>query len=364
MDKAQTHQRAQPGTTEGDWWRFSMYEIRDGCIRPTEDAKLEWYDPWPEFQGTRKQTIGQGPDGAQPSYQSLSKLWHELEYVPGHKRYPDCLTKKSQDAILAWCQQYGLLGVLLSRWEAINLAPHRSESGIWYQTRYARGFGQVVQRNEAEGDLEDRPANVLIHELNSLEVKDEPPSRTWGRFFPSVEIGELNTFFYPQPYTDEFCHLYGERLIDFCNAAKLLAGARLHLSGKQISIEGEAKLAREQALDTINLLRRPVSSVLDFDKRSGEAPPRSSFAARELRGHVRTGSGLWQANGAVRLLRYALRIQCSSSKILLKDLPVAGAEAASAVPDQGGQGFSRAGPKSSADRRCAPSAPYDSERLA
>jgi len=274
MDNAQTHYWPRQGTTEGDWWRFSSYEIRDGCIRPSEGAKLEWYDPWPAFQGTRKQTIGQAPQGAQPSYQSLSKLVHQLEYLPGHKRYPDCLTKKSQDAILEWCQQYGLLGVLLSRWEAINLSPHCSERGMWFQSRYFRTFGQVVQRIDAEGDLQDRSANVLIHELNSLEVTEEPPSKTWGCFFPSVEIGERNTFFYPQPYTEEFCYLYGERLIDFCNAAKLLAGAMWHLSGKQGPIEGDAQLARTQALDVINLLRRPVSSVLDFDKRGLVKPRR------------------------------------------------------------------------------------------
>ena len=47
------------GATQGEWWRHSLYEIRDGCIRPAEGADLEWYDPWPDFQRTRAQTVGQ-----------------------------------------------------------------------------------------------------------------------------------------------------------------------------------------------------------------------------------------------------------------------------------------------------------------
>src|ERR1700738_3127979 len=96
--------------TKGDWWRFSLYEIRDGCIRPAVGAKLEWYDPWPDFQGTHAQTVGQAPAATQPAYQDLMKLVHHLEFRPGPRRYPGCLTQRSLDSILEWCQQYGLLG--------------------------------------------------------------------------------------------------------------------------------------------------------------------------------------------------------------------------------------------------------------
>jgi hypothetical protein len=261
MDNAQT---PRPGATEGEWWRFNLYEIQDGCIRPAQGAKLEWYDPWPDFQSTRRQTIGQAPDAAQPGYQSLMKLVHELEYLPGQKRYPDCLTQKSQALILEWCQQHGLLGVLLSRWEAIHLAPQHDATDHGIQQSYYRGFGQVVHVHKTTGDVKDRTATVLIHGLNDLTLVEESPSKTWSRFFPGVELWRRNTFSYPQPYTDDFCQLYGERLIDFCNAAKLLVGAILHLGPKQTTIKGDPTLAREQAIDAINLLRRPIASVLDF----------------------------------------------------------------------------------------------------
>ena len=264
LDDAQTHP-PRPGATEGDWWRFSSYEIRDGCICPAAGAQLIWYDPWPEFQGTRTQTVGQAPGAAQPTYQSLMKLVHQLEYRPGHTRYPDCLAEPSQALILNWCRQHGLLGVLLSCWEAITLAPHQEGHNRWVQRQYFRGFGQVIQMHEISGDVEERKASVLLHRLNDLVLAEEPPRKTWRRFFPTVEDSQHDSFPYPAPYSDDFCRLYGERLIDFCNAAKLLVGAMLHLGRKPPEIDGNQQLAREQALDAINILRRSVSSVLDFE---------------------------------------------------------------------------------------------------
>jgi hypothetical protein len=250
-----------------------LYEIRDGCIRPAEGAKLGWYDPWPDFQRTRAQTIGQAPAAAQPGYQSLLKLVHQLEYLPGQKHSPDRLTQKSRALILEWCQQHGLLGVLLSRWEAIRLAPQHGDADRWMQRSYFRGFGQVIQVQRTKGDVRDQTANVLIRGLNDLTLEEESPSQTWSRFFPSVEFSKRDTFAYPQPYTVEFCQLYGEPLFDFCKAAKLLVGAISHLGRKQPKIEGDPKLAREQALDAINLLRRPIASVLDFEE-NGSVNPR------------------------------------------------------------------------------------------
>jgi hypothetical protein len=258
----------QPGQplshTEGEWWRISLYEIRDGCIRPAKGAKLDWYDPWPDFGRTRAQTVGQWPAGVQPGYQSLMKLVHQLEYLPGHTRYPNCLSGKSQALILEWCQQHGLLGVLLSRWESIRLAPQRAGAGSWIQRTYSRGFGQVIRAQESKGDLVDSPANVLIHALDDLTLTDESPRKTWSRFFPGIESSKRETYAYPPPYTAEFCQLYGEPLSDFCNAAKFLVGAISHAGTKQLEIRGDLKLARKQALDAINLLRRPIDDVLDL----------------------------------------------------------------------------------------------------
>jgi hypothetical protein len=260
------HDKARAMGTVGGWWRFSLYEIRDGCILPAPGAKLEWYDPWPEFHSTRAQTVGQLPAGIQPAYQSLMKLVHHLEYLPGHPPHPDHLSQQSQASILEWCQQYGLLGVLLSRWQAVRVAPQHKRADQWVQRSYFRGFGQTIESQEVTGDVSDRQASVLLHGLNNLTVIEESPGKTWSRFFRDVEFSKRDTFPYPQPYSMDFCQLYGEPVVDFCNAAKLLVGAISLLAGNTPVVNGEPKLAAAQALHTINLLRRSVTSVLDFDK--------------------------------------------------------------------------------------------------
>ena len=266
LDTAQTKRRPRLRATEGEWWRFSLYEIRDGCIRPAKGANLEWYDPWPDFGHTRSQTVGQAPAGAQPGYQSLLKLVHQLEYLPQQARYPDCLTQNSQTLILEWCRQHGPLGVLLSRWESISVAPQQDTRGRWEQWRYSRGFGQVPAVQITRGDVEEATASVLIHTLDDLTFVEEPPRKTWSRFFPGIESLKRDTFPYPRPYTLEFCHLYGEPLMDFCKAAKLLVGAISHLGRTQLPIKGDPNLACKQALDTINVLRRGIASVADFEE--------------------------------------------------------------------------------------------------
>src|SRR5579871_1394668 len=251
-----------PRATEGGWWRFSMYEIRGSYICPKEGSKLEWYDAWPEFEGTRAETIGQAPFATQPDYQSLLELAEGLQYGPGLRRYPHCVTQQSQQSILDWCRRHGLLGILLSRWETLYLAP-QLVSDRWVQQSYFRGFGQAIEIRENTGDVEDRKARVLLRGLDDPALIEESPSKTWSKFFPSVAISASETFPYPAPYTDEFAHLYCERLSDFCNAAQLLAGAVLHLGHKHPKTEGDPTLAQQQAVEVINLLRRPIFSVLD-----------------------------------------------------------------------------------------------------
>ena len=108
-----------------------------------------------------------------------------------------------------------------------------------------------------------------MRRLNDLELNIEPPGKTWGRFFPSVRILERDTYRYPLPYSDDFCHLYAERLNHFCDAIRLLANAMRQL-GDSPPKTPDPKLARRQAVQTLNILRRPVDSVLAF-KKDGKA---------------------------------------------------------------------------------------------
>jgi hypothetical protein len=176
-------------------------------------------------------------------------------------RYPECVSEESQTLIIEWCQQHGPLGVLLSRWEAIRLAEVRNPSGEASQTLFSRGFGREVQSNTLSGDGLDLKPRVFMRDWNDLKLNEEPPRRTWARFFPGTPTRGRDRFQYPRPYTNKFCRLYGEPLSDFCRAAVLLTNAILLLGQKR----KPDSLAYSQVLYSLNVLRKPIDSLLDFD---------------------------------------------------------------------------------------------------
>jgi hypothetical protein len=193
-----------------------------------------------------------------PPYQSLLRLAPELK--PQAPRYPARIPPAAQEAIVEWCQKYGPLGVLLSQWEAMSLAPQAAEGGLFTSTRYVRAFGQQIYYFQSSGDVGGRKPKVLLHALNDVDLVEEAPDKTWSKFFPRVEWAKRNTYPYPPPYTGEFCLLYAEPFSAFVYAARLFAGAVEHVvSGRA----REVNLAAEQALETLNLLRRPISVVVE-----------------------------------------------------------------------------------------------------
>jgi hypothetical protein len=251
-NRRQTIERTKLGAAQGNWWRFDRYEIKSSSIQPARGARLDWYDPWDTFDESRKY------NDVPPPYQSLLRLAPELK--PQADRYPDRLSQAAQESIVDWCQTHGPLGVLLSRWEAIRLAPQRTTGGQFASTRYVRAFGQQIYRFESSGDIGDRKPGVLLHGLNDVDLVEERLDKTWSRFFPVVEWKKRNTYAYPLPYTDKFCHLYAEPLSSFVHATQLFAGAVEHVASAQA---GHVSLASEQALETMNLLRRPISAVVE-----------------------------------------------------------------------------------------------------
>jgi hypothetical protein len=180
--------------------------------------------------------------------------------------------------ITKWCEDYGPLGILLARWEAITLAPVSLGEGGTIQRTYARGTGQAIEIHESTGDMEPAKPRVLIHELDNVNPEEETLSDTWYKYFPTVDRRERNTFQYPEPYSKKFCNLYREPLFDFCKGARLLTGAMSYLQPEPPPALNP-ELARSQALDTINRLRRPVTSVLEFDE---DGKPAASWESPSL----------------------------------------------------------------------------------
>ena len=101
---------------------------------------------------------------------------------------------------------------------------------------------------------------MILHALDDLKLVVEPLDKTWRRFFPTVSRAKAPNYPYPVPYTEEFCHLYAEPLVDFVQALRLFAGAIQGLTTPSGNGAGN-----DLALDTINLLRRSNTPVMEQD---------------------------------------------------------------------------------------------------
>jgi len=255
------HRQPQRPQTRYGWWRFDRYQIQGAVIRPVGGSRLSWYDPWSDFQQIRNQTNGQS------AYSELIRLVGALKADPGTKRAYPVFSAESQSEIVSWCERHGLLGVLLSRWESVTLSPQPAgrDPRLKIQERYLRSYGVTVGVRQSKGDLAG-VSSVLIRPLHELDLKEEALADTWYRFFPSVPERERETFSYPVPYSQAFWQLYAEPVTEFWRAARLFAGIVEHLglaaiSGARAS-EGSEALAREQAVELLNLWRKDVSQVL------------------------------------------------------------------------------------------------------
>lgn len=249
----------------GRWWRADAYELRGGYIAPVAGAAFTPFDPLDDFQDAR---AGRG-ETASP-YLALINLVDRIALDARGE-----LTADSRSRLLAWCDAYGLLGLLLHRVQQATFAPrwerrrgqpaggdhapthptsgaHRSRPAArgeelfathvkylrsnWGSFRWGkeqeltqavafepRKEGRIVERSR----WVDRAGRVLLHDADIGEWRFEPLDATWARFFPSVEPKERLTFAYPQPYSEPFWSLYAESVVDFITAARTLRDAFL-----------------------------------------------------------------------------------------------------------------------------------------
>ncbi len=291
----------------GKWWRFDRYEISEGYIRPTADARLESYDPWSLYRTSFGQRGGRAP------YESLARLSRQLgdaRQTPTRAMHNDAqgrtyfvrVAEDHDQHIADWCSQYGLLGLLPARARIVALAPRwyldetlppvdphivrrpdmteeelatsvsftRQDRLVPRQLIYRRSatgwltysIKSYQERDEAviEGGLvkkaylpDNWPAPYAILEAPfgvvgnvHKELRPWPLSEEWAGYFPSVQWGETETYPYPAPLSDAFWRLYGETVTDFYHAARLFRQVLENLAGTDVASEvpRETRVAR------------------------------------------------------------------------------------------------------------------------
>lgn len=287
----------------GRWWRWSEYELRmvgDVPARSYQvivrapNAKLAAYEPWKEWDlrhRPRKSKSRPAP------YEELVSLLEDVRYE-GHERADDdmrqsrvaCplpLNAESGVAVLAWCQKWGLLGVLLHRTIAVTLAPHTTRPPIPgarslpVQSSYVRMPYGWLRREIALPS--PQPAEALIGSaLSTVDEsgpRPEPLRTTWARFFPDVSPECAENYAYPMPLSDAFWKEYGEPVADFLDGALALKVALEGWRAADVTPrrrkEGEAVARGQRALDKL-------ASVVQTTSLSRPRASRTQLAAPSL----------------------------------------------------------------------------------
>ena len=228
-----------------NWWRFNRYELRDGYIRPAPGAKLEIYDPWAAFFDVQRKH--------DPPYRSLLNLVNDIASLPAGEKQSYRLSKETEARLLAWCAEYGLLGILPHQALKVVLAPQGGhliytvdssqiryvrtntswETSTYYGDRWTKTdeayftTDEIEQRKELEEHLAEAypPPSVLLQGFGRDQFRQERLTETWGLFFPDVPKKNQETYQYPEPLSEGFWRIYTEPLGSFIGCARMLRDA-------------------------------------------------------------------------------------------------------------------------------------------
>jgi hypothetical protein len=235
----------------GTWWRFDRYELHDGYVRPSPGAHLQSYDPWAAYWEARS---GRGGGAGLTPYESLFELaWFaRLRFTDfGGQR---ALDRDTERALLYWCSQWGLLGILSHETELATLAPRwitrpdeiAANSG---PVPLARAYAWGATGWEPKEDLlyqpydpvlegvtgqegavvqaelwreENAPPHALTRVFGEGSWELRPLGEAWGPYFPDIPDEEQDNFAYPEPLSEDFWGMYAEPAITILNLGVFL----------------------------------------------------------------------------------------------------------------------------------------------
>jgi hypothetical protein len=285
------------------WWRFNRYEIRNSWIQPAPGARLQSYDPW------SNRDEGSAPGQKNPSaYRELLGLLSTLQRDPGFatviqainvglplqfwRRRPVTLKASSEAKIIAWCETYGLLGILphqalqitlparsveLSKRErdemvALGAEPDLVPTTIPRRTQYTRTAGGWRQ---SEGlPVDSSLGSVLVLGWNGATLT-RSTLRDIAGFFPEISAPEQSnaweTYHYPLPLSRRFWELYSEPISAFALCALLLSDA-VDAMGIRKTPRTKKEKDRFSRLGTLDGLLAPIGMTYEFKKNIGVRP--------------------------------------------------------------------------------------------
>ena len=276
---------------QGDWVRWSDYDLVNGVIVPAEGAELEKYDPWRKF----RDNSGVYRTVSQP-YESLLKLHSELtkaerrgirpSVTPFHPRVlPEPIRGPRTEAdhlILEWCKTNGLLGLVPTLASSIStpirVGAGRSEEVASVESRHhvrkGGSWTTHVSRNEVPVSSEDALANaaqrkgasrglgVNWYSWTSDTYETRPLEDIELYFRPVWSVEPLDP---PCPNSLAFWKSYGEPLRDFKHWCELFARSVDSLSQwKGGEASSDATFAVLQSHRILNGLAQSATPTIQF----------------------------------------------------------------------------------------------------
>jgi hypothetical protein len=283
----------QPATSfdvTGKWFRWSRYELLNGVVVPAEGASHHEYDPWEEFRKNegRYRTVEQ-------PYIALMSLYRELKLTAASKTRRSQPTvavgeallgpRNDKDAILQWCNRYGLLGLLPVLSNRIRYP--LPDDGLHHEEAQFRVGGHWDAMGTVwHPSLGQRP-KLAPHGFTWLDPSfgtfDEKPLNELRAFFlPNMRVKPENETFVPPLIMAEsqpsmsFRRSYGEPVAEIFNWCVRVAECMETLSkwkrGGTVVSPGDWDV--KNAVRTLNGLAQGVAPSFRFDqkKKSLEEP--------------------------------------------------------------------------------------------
>jgi hypothetical protein len=286
----------------GKWFRWTRYELKEGVVVPAitgELPTLHEYDPWESYRAN----VGRYRTVQQP-YVAFLELQRELEELEPSRSFSSDLppshlprgtsvdvNTEVDEAILRWCNQYGLLGLLSTLSNSICLpagltTPDRRDIRIVSQVVHFRDGGQwrsfkdveTVQgvsarraETAARREARLRPkagVNLLDRGSHTYQYK---PLATIKDFFPHLwrEAGAAG-FKPPCPGEPESWADYGEPVVQikiwcrlFARAVERLSEWRPNLTASDLAWDS---IAVDRAFATLSGLTQSTVPSFRFNR--------------------------------------------------------------------------------------------------
>lgn len=232
--------------SSGGWVRVTRYELRDGFIRPASGQSPVAYDPWDLYRAARERGRAASREDLAP-HESLLRLLREAERF-GWEGSHGPLSPEVGQMVVEWCNQFGLLGLMLDQVDTIlldafwrrsevdqQLVPWRTvfQSGRWATTSGWDRFETIVRVDEKTLVAPPGAQPGTLASRGRVELRGDGPmerSLDWlaENFFPDYRE-DPNREWIPRPLTEAFWLSYSEEAHAILSVAENLDEILRHL---------------------------------------------------------------------------------------------------------------------------------------